>query len=150
VMAAPVIPILLDSSKESVGSHVPRVILFGTIPTSIPVILVVLAEVPIAHADPLVAPEVGAVSIISPTEVLDLVDYSSSSNSDPSEDSLTVAPELPLVLPFLCTDNLEADSELEPAKQRPERHKSLTPSSEFQLAPVISLPEIRRWPAILV
>ncbi|GKE47480.1 hypothetical protein Tco_1478738, partial [Tanacetum coccineum] len=58
-------------------------ILFGTIPAIIPVIL----EVPIAPADPIVAPEVGAVSVISPTKVLDLVDYSSSSDSDPSEDS---------------------------------------------------------------
>ncbi|GKA13023.1 putative reverse transcriptase domain-containing protein [Tanacetum coccineum] len=148
-MAAPVIPILSDSSEESVGSHVPRVILFGTIPTSIPVIPVVPAEVPIAPADPLVAPEVGAVSVISPTGVLDLVDYSSSSDSDPSEDSLPLAPELPLVSPFLCSDDSEADSESEPAEQRPERHESLTPSSEFPLAPVVAPPRIRRWPAIL-
>nr|GEV20933.1 putative reverse transcriptase domain-containing protein [Tanacetum cinerariifolium] len=38
--------------QKSVGSHVPRVILFGTIPTSIPVIHVVPAKVPIAPADP--------------------------------------------------------------------------------------------------
>nr|GEZ02407.1 hypothetical protein [Tanacetum cinerariifolium] len=108
-MAASTIPILLDSSDESAGSHVPRVILFGTIPTSIPVILVVLAKVPIVPVDPLVAPEVGAFSIISPTGVLDLVDYSSYSDSDPSEDSLPLASELPLVSPFLCSDDLETD-----------------------------------------
>ncbi|GKF84323.1 hypothetical protein Tco_0249221, partial [Tanacetum coccineum] len=45
VMAAPAISILSDSSEESVGSYVPRVILFGTIPTSIPVVPVVPAEV---------------------------------------------------------------------------------------------------------
>ncbi|GJS11466.1 reverse transcriptase domain-containing protein [Tanacetum coccineum] len=109
VMAAPVFPISSDSSKESVGFHVPREILFGTIPTSIPVIIVVPTEVPIALVDPLVAPE----------------------------DSLPVAPELPLVSPFLCTDDSEADNESEPAKQRPERRESLTPSSEFPLAPAI-------------
>ncbi|GKF81757.1 hypothetical protein Tco_0240359, partial [Tanacetum coccineum] len=76
----------------------------------IPAILVVPAEVPIAPADLIVAPEVGAVSVISPTGVLDLVDYSSSSDSDPSKDSLHVAPELPLVSPFLCTNDSEADS----------------------------------------
>ncbi|GKE10730.1 hypothetical protein Tco_1414281, partial [Tanacetum coccineum] len=114
-MAALVISISSDSSDESVGSHVPRVILFGTIPTSILVILVVPAVVPIAPADPLVAPEVGAVFVISPTGVLDLVDYSSSSDSDPSKDSLLVASELPLVSPFLCFDDLEVDSESEPA-----------------------------------
>ncbi|GKF78383.1 hypothetical protein Tco_0233951, partial [Tanacetum coccineum] len=64
-------------------SLIPRVILFGTIPTSIPVIP---AVVPITPADPLVAPEVGAVLVLSPTRVLDLVDNLSSSNSDPSED----------------------------------------------------------------
>ncbi|GJY92467.1 hypothetical protein Tco_0508249 [Tanacetum coccineum] len=149
-MATLVIPISSDSSKESVGSHVPRVILFGTIPTSILVIPVVPAEVPIAPADPLVVPEVGVVSVISPTGVLDLVDYSSSSDSDPSEDSLPLAPELPLVSPFLCSDDLEADSESEPAEQRPERHESLTPSYEFPLAPIVAQPKIRRRPAILV
>ncbi|GJU57528.1 hypothetical protein Tco_1235294, partial [Tanacetum coccineum] len=57
---------------------------------------------------------VGAVSVTSPAGVLDLVDYSSSA-SDPLEDSLPQAPELPLVSPFLCSDDLEADSESEPA-----------------------------------
>ncbi|GKD99185.1 hypothetical protein Tco_1383082, partial [Tanacetum coccineum] len=104
----------------------------------IPDIPVVPAEVPIAPADPLVAPEVGAVSVISPTGVLDLVDYSSFSDSNPLEDSLPVAPELPLVSPFLCSDDSEADNESEPAEQRPERHESLTPFG------------IRLRPAILV
>ncbi|GKC87267.1 hypothetical protein Tco_1147916 [Tanacetum coccineum] len=67
-------------------------------------------RVPIAPADPLVAPEVGAVSVISPTKVLNLVDYSSFSHSDPSEDSLPVAPELPLVSPFLSSDHSKADN----------------------------------------
>ncbi|GKF47995.1 hypothetical protein Tco_0141246, partial [Tanacetum coccineum] len=180
VMAAPVIPILSDSSEESVGSHVSRVILFGTIPTSIPVIPVVHAEVPIVHADPLVIPEVGVVFVISPTEVLDLVDYSSSSDFDPSEDSLPLAPQLPLVSPFLCSDDSGVDSESEPAEQRPGRHESLAvhevmvsrwkdrvtsglsspsgssshdtfaPLSEFLVAPVVAPPGIHRRPAILV
>ncbi|GKE92551.1 hypothetical protein Tco_1573646 [Tanacetum coccineum] len=97
-MATLVISISSDSSDESVGSHVPRVIIFGTIPTSILVILVVPVVVPIAPADPLVAPKVGAVFVISPTGVLDLVDYSSSSDSDPSEDSFPVAPSSEFLL----------------------------------------------------
>ncbi|GJX77014.1 hypothetical protein Tco_0323825 [Tanacetum coccineum] len=100
-MAAPVISISSDSFEESVGSHAPRVILFHTIPAIIPII----PEVPIAPANPIVAPEVGTVYVISPTRVLHLVDYSSSSDSDPSKDSIPVAPELPLVSPFLCTDD---------------------------------------------
>ncbi|GJT31146.1 putative reverse transcriptase domain-containing protein [Tanacetum coccineum] len=172
VMATSVIPILSDSSKDSVGSHVLRVILFSIIPTSILVITVVPAEVPIVLADPLVAPEVGAISVISPTRVLDLVDYSSFFDSDPLEDSLPPVPELPLVSPFLCSDDLEADSESEPAEQRLERHESLAvhdamvsrwrdrvasrpsspsrssshdtlaPSFEFPLAPVVAPPRI--------
>ncbi|GJZ27558.1 hypothetical protein Tco_0571811 [Tanacetum coccineum] len=145
-MAAPIIFISSNSSEESVGSHAPRVILFGTIPA----IISVIPEVPIVPADPIVAPEVGAVSVISPTGVLDLVDYSSSSDPDPSEYSLLVAPELPLVSPFLCSDDLEADSESKPAEQRPERHESLTPSFEFPLAPIVAPPGIRQRPAILV
>ncbi|GKF38324.1 hypothetical protein Tco_0118385, partial [Tanacetum coccineum] len=54
-----------------------------------------------------------------------------------------------MVSPFLCFDDSEADSESEPAEQRPERHESLTPSSEFPLTPVVASPEIRR-PVILV
>ncbi|GJV53945.1 hypothetical protein Tco_1449686 [Tanacetum coccineum] len=123
-MAAHVIPISSDSSDESVGSHVPRVIVFGAIPAIIPVIPVIPAEVPIVPADLLVAPEVGAVSVTLTAGVLDLVDYLSS-DSDPSKNSLPPAPELPLVLPFLCFDDSEADSESEPAEQRPERHESL-------------------------
>nr|GEX26577.1 putative reverse transcriptase domain-containing protein [Tanacetum cinerariifolium] len=142
VMAAPVISILLDSSEDSVGSHAPRVILFSTIPTSIPVILVVPAVVPITPDDSIVEPDVGAVFVISPTGVLNLVDYSSSFDSDPSKDSLPVAPKLPLVSPFLCSDDSEADNKFEPAERTPERHESLTPSSKFSLAPVIAPPGI--------
>nr|GEW34951.1 putative reverse transcriptase domain-containing protein [Tanacetum cinerariifolium] len=90
-----------------------------------------------------VAPEVGVVFVISPTGVLDLVDYLSSFDSDPSKDSLHMAPNLPLVSPFLCSYDSEANSEFEPAKQRPERHESLTSSSEFPLAPVVAPPVIR-------
>ncbi|GJU09146.1 hypothetical protein Tco_1125576 [Tanacetum coccineum] len=114
-MAAPIISISSDSFKESVGSHAPRVILFGAIPAIIPVI----PKVPIVPADPIVRLEVGAVPIVLPTGVLDLVDYSSSSDSDPSEDSLPLAPNFPLVLPFLCSDDSEVDGESEPAEQRP-------------------------------
>ncbi|GJR38119.1 hypothetical protein Tco_1213803 [Tanacetum coccineum] len=96
VMAAPIITISSYSSEESMGSHALRVILF----VAILAIILVIPEVPIVPANPIVAPEVGAVPVVSPTGILDLVDYSSSSDSDPSEDSLAPAPNLPLVLPF--------------------------------------------------
>ncbi|GKC06292.1 hypothetical protein Tco_0997902 [Tanacetum coccineum] len=111
VMAAPIISISSYSSEESVGSRDPQVILFG----AIPVIILVIPEFPIVPTDPLVAPNVGTVSVISPIGVLDLVDYSSFSDSDPLKDSLPPAPDLPLVLPFLCSDDSKADGESEPA-----------------------------------
>ncbi|GKD11236.1 hypothetical protein Tco_1190921 [Tanacetum coccineum] len=147
-MATPVISISSDMSEESVGSHAPRVILFGVIPAIIPII----PEVPIVPADPIVIPEVGAVSVVSHVGVLDLVDYLPSFDSDPSEDSLPPAPDLPLVSPFLCSDDSEADGESEPAEQRPasSSHDNLAPLSEFPLAPVVAPPGIRRRSATLI
>ncbi|GKF05564.1 hypothetical protein Tco_0036232, partial [Tanacetum coccineum] len=148
VMAALVISISSDMSEESVGSYAPRVILFGAIPVIIPAI----PEVPVVLADLIVALKEGTISVVSPAGVLDLVDYSSSSNSDPSKDSLPPASDLPLVSPFLCSDDTKADNESEPAEQRPvlSSHDTLTPLSEFPLAPVVALPRIRRCSTILV
>ncbi|GJS59351.1 hypothetical protein Tco_0654135 [Tanacetum coccineum] len=78
----------LMSSEESVGSHAPRVILFGAIPAIIPAI----PEVPIVLADPIVTPEV--------------------------EDSLLPLPDLHWVAPLFCVlMTTEADGESEPAEQ---------------------------------
>nr|GEW72794.1 hypothetical protein [Tanacetum cinerariifolium] len=135
-MAAPVIPISLDSSEESVAFHVPRVILFGNIPTSIPVIFVDPAEVPIVPADPLVAPKVGAVSVIPPTEVLDLVDYSYS-ESKPAEqrlerhDSLIVHDAMVLRWRDRVASRLSSPP-------RSSSYDILAPSSEFPLALVLA------------
>nr|GEZ54575.1 hypothetical protein [Tanacetum cinerariifolium] len=70
-------------------------------------------------------------------------------------DSLPPVPELPLVSPFLYSDDSKADNMSKPAEQRPERHEitshdTLAPSSDFPLAPVVAPPGIRRWPTILV
>nr|GEV22866.1 hypothetical protein [Tanacetum cinerariifolium] len=119
-MVAPVIFILFDLSKESVGSRSLRVILFGAITTIIP-------KGPIVPVDPLVAPEVGTVSVISLAGVLDFVDYSSFSDSDPTEDSLLFVPDLPLALPLGSSS-----------------HDTLTPSLEFPLTPIVAPPEIHR------
>ncbi|GJW91822.1 hypothetical protein Tco_0169375 [Tanacetum coccineum] len=126
----------------------PRVILFGAIPAIIPVISVVL----VVPSDPIVTPEVGAISVVSPSGVLDLVDYSPSSASDPSDDTLPPTPDLPLVSPFLCSDDSEADSESKPVEQRlvSSSHDTLAPLSEFPLAPVVAPPGIRRRLATLI
>ncbi|GKC05261.1 hypothetical protein Tco_0996871 [Tanacetum coccineum] len=152
-MTAPVISISLDSSEKSVASHAPRVILFGTIPA----IIHVIPEVPIIPADPLVAPEVGAISVISPTRVLDLVDYSSSSDSDPSEDSLPrPAEERPERHESLAAYDAMVSRWRDRVAFRPSSpsgsssHDTLAPSTEFALPPVVALPRIRRRPAILI
>ncbi|GJS68300.1 putative reverse transcriptase domain-containing protein [Tanacetum coccineum] len=129
VMAAPIISISSDTSEESVVFHAPQVILFGVIPAIIPAI----PEVPIVPADPIVTPEVGAVSVVSPSGVLDLLDYSPFSDSDLSEDSLPPIPDLLLVSP-----------------SRSSSHDTLVPLSEFPLAPVVAPPGIHRRSATLV
>ncbi|GJX36382.1 hypothetical protein Tco_0247939 [Tanacetum coccineum] len=123
VMAAPVISISSDTSEESVGSHALCVIFFG----AIPVIILVIPEVHVVPADTIVAPEVGTVSVVSLSGVLDLVDYSPSSDSDPSKVSLPPVPDFPLVSP-----------------SRSSSHDTLAPLSEFPLAPVVAPPRIRR------
>ncbi|GJZ19623.1 putative reverse transcriptase domain-containing protein [Tanacetum coccineum] len=123
VIVAFVISISSNTSEESVGSHALRVILFGG----------------------------GSFSRL-PSGVLDLVDYSPSSDYDPSEDSLPPALYLPLVSPFLCSNDTEADDESEPAEQRPvsSSHDTLAPLSEFLLAPVVASPGIRRRSMTLI
>nr|GEU53517.1 hypothetical protein [Tanacetum cinerariifolium] len=56
--------------------------------------------------------------------------------------TIPTTPELPLVSPFLCSDDSKANSEPEPTEQRPERHESLEPSFEFPLALVVAPPRI--------
>ncbi|GJS33113.1 hypothetical protein Tco_0531495 [Tanacetum coccineum] len=110
-----------------------------------------------------VALEVGAAAVASPTGVLEL-DTHSSSEADPSESSPPPIFVAPMVLPFLCSNDLESDTKM------PERHVSPTtstleiptpliplapsavvaPSSEFPLAPVVSLLVIRRQRASLI
>ncbi|GKF95559.1 hypothetical protein Tco_0288294, partial [Tanacetum coccineum] len=100
VMAAPIISFSSDSSEESVGSHAPRVILFGVIPVIIPVI----PKVPIVLVDPIVAPEAG-------TRILYLRGFFTFGSSS---------------------------------------HDTLTPLSEFPLAPIVSPPGIRQRLATLI
>ncbi|GJS90895.1 hypothetical protein Tco_0773531 [Tanacetum coccineum] len=81
-MTALVISVSSDSSNESVGSSIPRVILFGSIPDVILVVPEIPSEVPIA-------PESG-----------------------PSEGSLPPVPVAPMVLPLLYSNDSELNIEL--------------------------------------
>ncbi|GKF85053.1 hypothetical protein Tco_0249951, partial [Tanacetum coccineum] len=146
VMTALVISISSGVLVESVGSSFMRVILIGSI----------FVEVP-------VAPEVGAAVVASHAGVLE-VDTYSPTEADPSESSPPPVSVAPMVLPFLCSDDSESDTEM------PERHVSPTtstleipttlilpapyvviaPTFEFPLAPVVAPPGIRRRRAILI
>ncbi|GKC75857.1 hypothetical protein Tco_1126631 [Tanacetum coccineum] len=105
VMAAPVIFISSDVLVESVGSSFSRVILIGSIYVEVPV-----------------APEVGPAVVASHAGGLEL-DTNSSSEADPSESSPPPISIAPMVLPFLCSDESESDTEI------PERHVSPTTST---------------------
>ncbi|GKC09142.1 hypothetical protein Tco_1000752 [Tanacetum coccineum] len=85
-MAALDISISSDSSDESVGSSILRVILFGYIHIEV---LVIPTDLP-------VAPKVGAVAVTSPAG---------------SKGSLPPVPVAPMVSPFLCSDDYESDTE---------------------------------------
>ncbi|GJR78606.1 hypothetical protein Tco_0149391 [Tanacetum coccineum] len=74
-------------------------------------------HVPVVPADLPVALEVGAAAVTSPVGVLEL-DIHSSSESDLSEGLLPLVLVALMVLPFLCLDDSESDTEL------PERHIS--------------------------
>ncbi|GKB26432.1 hypothetical protein Tco_0865833 [Tanacetum coccineum] len=136
-MTALVISISSDVSVESVGSSFPRVILISSISIEVPV-----------------ASEVGAAAVASPTGVLKL-DTHSSSEADPSESSLPPVSIAPMVLPFLCLDDSESDTEM------PERHISPTPHDAMltrwrsrvasrSSSPTTSTPEIHTAPILPV
>ncbi|GKE82607.1 hypothetical protein Tco_1552607, partial [Tanacetum coccineum] len=98
-----------DSSKDIVGTPVGRVILFSTIPTTIPDTTLVITP-PTTQTDTIVIPT--ETPIIAPTIPPSLdytpasLDYSpaSDSESNPSEDpSLDHIPPLPAISPFLSS-----------------------------------------------
>nr|GEU62054.1 reverse transcriptase domain-containing protein [Tanacetum cinerariifolium] len=102
-MASLVIFISSNVSVESVGYSFPRVILIGFISVEVSV-----------------TSEIGAAAVASPVRVLEL-DTNSSSEADPSESSLPPISVAPMVLPFLCLDDSESDTEM------PERHIPTAP-----------------------
>ncbi|GKF39422.1 hypothetical protein Tco_0119483, partial [Tanacetum coccineum] len=82
----------------------------------------------------LIVPEVGAAAVASPAGVLEL-DTHSLSEANPSESSLPPVSVAPMVLPFLCSNNLESDTEI------PKRHVSPTTSTlEIPTAPILPAP----------
>ncbi|GJT28095.1 hypothetical protein Tco_0908370 [Tanacetum coccineum] len=162
-MATPIIAISSDSSEESVGSHVPRVILFGAIPAVIPSTSMIFPETSTtAPVNSSAAPVIGMTVVASPTGLCGLVPYSDSDSDSLDEiDSLEYISLLPAISPFLCADSSEApDSSDEPPSQDPyvmavarwrskvASHPSL--ASEYPIAPITAPPGIRQRSATLI
>ncbi|GKC63849.1 hypothetical protein Tco_1096447, partial [Tanacetum coccineum] len=87
VMAISVISVSSDSSEESVGTSTGRVILFGTIPTTIPDTTPSVIS-PTTHIDTTLIPTVSPIIPPSPDYTPASPDYSLASDMefDPSED----------------------------------------------------------------
>ncbi|GJS77157.1 hypothetical protein Tco_0727038 [Tanacetum coccineum] len=116
-MAISVISISSDSSEDSVGTPAGRVILFGTIPTTIPDTTPVITppatqtDTPVIPTEtPIIAPTIPPSPDYTPASL----DYSpaSDSESDSSEDpSSDHIPPLPAISPFLSLDDDTTDSD---------------------------------------
>ncbi|GJV00206.1 retrovirus-related pol polyprotein from transposon TNT 1-94 [Tanacetum coccineum] len=95
-----VISISSDSSKESVGTSTARVILFGTIPTTV-LATAPTVDLPFIHDDtPLIPTHTPTISPIVPTV--------------PS-----IAPTIQYTSPFTCTDSSDSDTSERPSSQDP-------------------------------
>ncbi|GKD73845.1 hypothetical protein Tco_1332127 [Tanacetum coccineum] len=132
VMAISVILISSDSSEDSVGTPAGRVILFGTIPTTIPdTTQVIPTEIPI------IAPTIQPSPDYTPASP----DYSpaSDSESDPSEDlSFDHIPPLPAISPFLSLDDDTTDSDTPDTPPSPTHGTPFTEiTASTQRSPII-------------
>ncbi|GKD16506.1 hypothetical protein Tco_1205664 [Tanacetum coccineum] len=113
-MAISVISVSSDSSEESVGTSTGRVILFGTIPTTIPNTTPSVIP-PTTHIDTTPIPTVSPTIPPSPDYTPASLDYSPASDTefDPSEDpSSDHIPPLPATSPFLSSTDDSSDSDI--------------------------------------
>ncbi|GJV77454.1 hypothetical protein Tco_1509038 [Tanacetum coccineum] len=144
VMTISVISISSDSSEDSVGTPAGRVILFGTIPTTIPDTTPVIIP-PTTQTDttviptktPIIAPTIPPSPDYTPASP----DYSpaSDSESDPSKDpSSDHIPPLPATSPFLSSDDDTTDSDSPDTPPSPTHGTPFTEiTSSTQRSPVI-------------
>nr|GEW73846.1 hypothetical protein [Tanacetum cinerariifolium] len=134
-MATSVISISLDSSVDSMGTPAGRVILFGTILTTIP------------DTTPMITPPTADTPIITPT-IPPSPDHTSSSlddlpaseaEFDPSEDpTLGHIPPLPATSPFLSSDDDTTDSDTLDTPPSPTHDTPFTKiTASTQKSPVI-------------
>ncbi|GKB14131.1 hypothetical protein Tco_0848054, partial [Tanacetum coccineum] len=114
VMAISVISVSLDSLEDRVGTPTGRVILFGTIPTTIPDTIFSMTS-PTTHIDTIPIPIVSPTIPSSPDYTPASPDYSLASDKefDPFEDpSSDHIPPLPATSPFLSSIDDSSDSDI--------------------------------------
>nr|GEW39135.1 hypothetical protein [Tanacetum cinerariifolium] len=154
-MATSVIPISSDSSDESVGSQLSRMILFGVIPTIIPIILEIPTE---TFVIPPVAPIVETTIIATPTGLRDLISYSDSDSLVDMFSPKYISP-LPTTSSFVCIDSTKTSDNL--SDRLPSKHpyevaiarwrrkvaSRPSPSAELPIAPILTPPRFHESPA---
>ncbi|GJW20246.1 putative reverse transcriptase domain-containing protein [Tanacetum coccineum] len=138
VMAISVISVSSDSSEESVGTSTGRVILFGTIPTTIPDTTPSVIP-PTTHIDTTPIPTVSPTIPPSPDYTPASPDYSPASDTefDPSEDpSSDHIPPLPATSPFLSSTDDSSDNDIPDTPPSPNHG---TPFTETTLSTRVHL-----------
>nr|GFA23456.1 hypothetical protein [Tanacetum cinerariifolium] len=134
-MATSVISISSDSSEDSMGTPAGRVIMFGTIPTTIPDTTPMIA-LPTTDT-PIVAPTIPPSPEYTPASP----NYSpaSETESDPSEDPASGhIPPLPAISPFLSSDDDTTDSDTPDTLPSPTHDTPFTEiTASTQRSPVI-------------
>ncbi|GJR17464.1 ribonuclease H-like domain-containing protein [Tanacetum coccineum] len=140
VMAISVISVSSDSLEESVRTSAGRVILFGTIPTTIPDTTPVIT-LPTIQTDTTYIPIIAPTIPPSPDYTLTSLDYSpaSDSESDPSEDpSSDHIPPLLAISPFLSSAGETTDSDTPDTPPSPTHGTPFTEITIFtQRSPII-------------
>ncbi|GJZ68153.1 hypothetical protein Tco_0631393 [Tanacetum coccineum] len=141
----------IHSSEESVGTSTGRVILFGTIPTTIPdttpsVIL------PTTHIDTTLIPIVSPTIPPSPDYTPASPDYSPASYTefDPSEDpSSDNIPPLPATSPFLSSTNDSSDSDIPDTPSSPTHGTPFTKTTLSTQSSLVASGALRRRVMVL-
>ncbi|GJW11838.1 hypothetical protein Tco_1577665, partial [Tanacetum coccineum] len=141
LMAISVISVSSDSFEESVETSTRRVILFGTIPTTIPDTTLSVIP-PTAHIDTTPIPTVSPTIPPSPNYTPASPDYSPASDTefDPSEDpSSDHIPPLPATSPFLSSTDDSLDSDIPDTPPSPTHGTPFTETTlSTQSSPVAS------------
>ncbi|GJX90967.1 hypothetical protein Tco_0344293 [Tanacetum coccineum] len=140
-MAISIISVSLDLLKDSVGTPVGRVILFGTIPTTIPDAKLSVTS-PTTHIDTTPIPIVSPTIPSSPDYTPASPDYSPTSDTefDPTKDlSSDHIPPLPATSPFLLSTDNSSDSDILDTPPSPTHDTPFTKTTlSTQRSPVAS------------